>query len=296
MYERDFKKIVALSTLRQLGIIISCVGAGLPDLAFFHLLTHAIFKSLLFVRVGGVIHRIRGGQDLRLGGPTIKDLPVTSSLIIVRTIRLMGLPFLRGFYSKDALLEKTLERRLNWGGVFLLLGGCVFTFMYSFRSIFHVFRFNSRHVRLSWKGERDLELRGGAGGQAVLSVGGGAVLAKVWEFELSYFYLTQSAKTLILMLLLFSLFFWKILRTIRRSSLKRVGRLFRLQWRAKTRGRAWRIEKRLELQKIDLHGAPIVGFGSIKKTLQKLNYFGNLGAGWQGVSRGAGWVLGMLLI
>ncbi len=105
IFEYDMKKIVALSTLRQLGLIISSLGAGLEALAFFHLLTHAFFKSLLFIATGRLIHAVGGGQDLRVASIRFMSLPVTRALVVLRRARLMGLPFIRGFYSKDAFLE-----------------------------------------------------------------------------------------------------------------------------------------------------------------------------------------------
>merc|ERR1712111_54171 len=105
MFEIDIKKIIALSTLRQLGVIIIILGAIEPLLSFFHLLSHAYFKAILFMCAGIVIHNIRDYQDIRkIGGGNIL-LPIPSAVMITANLRLCGMPFIRGFYSKDLILE-----------------------------------------------------------------------------------------------------------------------------------------------------------------------------------------------
>jgi NADH-ubiquinone oxidoreductase chain 5 len=103
--EFDLKKIIALSTLRQLGLIIAAVSIGAILFAFFHLLTHALFKALLFMCAGKIIHVIGGYQDIRFIGRVRKLLPVTSACFNFSRLALCGLPFLAGFYSKDLILE-----------------------------------------------------------------------------------------------------------------------------------------------------------------------------------------------
>jgi NADH-ubiquinone oxidoreductase chain 5 len=101
-FEYDLRRIIALSTLRQLGLIT--ISIGLPGLAFFHLLTHA-FRALLFVCAGGVIHSMRDSQDIRFMGGLSICMPLTSSRLIVSNFALCGIPFLAGFYSRDFILE-----------------------------------------------------------------------------------------------------------------------------------------------------------------------------------------------
>ncbi|WP_243712081.1 NADH dehydrogenase subunit 5, partial [Marinomonas sp. KMM3893] len=103
--EQDIKKIIALSTLRQLGLIITSLGLGLILITFFHLLTHAIFKSLLFICRGDVIHQNQGLQDLRFLGGSLKGRLFARTLINICNLALCGFPFLAGFYSKDAIIE-----------------------------------------------------------------------------------------------------------------------------------------------------------------------------------------------
>lgn len=106
LFETDIKKIVALSTLSQLGLIMSSIGVGIHEVAFFHLLTHAFFKALLFISVGGLIHIRSGYQDLRRVSLTPYSVPLVSSFRLAANIALMGLPYLSGFFSKDIILER----------------------------------------------------------------------------------------------------------------------------------------------------------------------------------------------
>lgn len=135
LYEDDLKKLVALSTLRQLGVMVACLGLGAPSLAFFHLLSHAYFKALLFIVTGRVIHSVGGYQDLRLTRLPYRVSVKRSSLLLFRNMSLIGFPFLRGFYSKDLILELVISRRLGIAlGVLFLLGTSL-TVLYSFRFI-----------------------------------------------------------------------------------------------------------------------------------------------------------------
>lgn len=102
--ERDLKKVVALRTLSQLGVIMASLGVSAKSLCFFHLITHASFKALLFICVGVCIHSFYGTQDSRsFGGCSIL---LHSTFLIVSTLSLIGFAFTSGFYRKDAILEK----------------------------------------------------------------------------------------------------------------------------------------------------------------------------------------------
>lgn len=103
--EIDIKKVVALSTLSQLGLIISTLGFSLYKVAFFHLVSHAFFKALLFISVGRIIHLSRSYQDLRYTALPACSSSSTLSFSIAANLSLCGVPFLRGFYSKDLILE-----------------------------------------------------------------------------------------------------------------------------------------------------------------------------------------------
>lgn len=105
LVENDIKKIIALSTLSQLGIIIISLALYSPLCTFFHLNTHAIFKALLFICAGTVIHAHNNNQDLRKFGNIVPKIPVTRAAMSVANIALIGIPFLAGFYSKDIIIE-----------------------------------------------------------------------------------------------------------------------------------------------------------------------------------------------
>lgn len=104
-FEFDLKKIIALSTLSQLGLIIRILALGDYYLAFFHLLTHALFKALLFMCAGNIIHNVGRFQDIRYMGGLVKLIPLTCAFFNICNFSLCGLPFLSGFYSKDLIVE-----------------------------------------------------------------------------------------------------------------------------------------------------------------------------------------------
>merc|ERR1712062_355611 len=138
MIEMDIKKIIALSTLRQLGIIILILGIGNPMLSFFHLLSHAFFKAMLFICAGIVIHNIKDYQDIRKIGIRYNNLNYCISIIIVANISLCGLPFLRGFYSKDLIIEILIIKGKNLFLFFFIIIGTILTVIYSCRLNFLV--------------------------------------------------------------------------------------------------------------------------------------------------------------
>merc|ERR1712035_63786 len=111
--EIDIKKIIALSTLSQLGIIIIILGLGNPILSFFHLISHAFFKAILFICAGIIIHNIKDYQDIRKIGFSFNNLNYSISIIIIANLSLCGLPFIRGFYSKDLIIEIIIIKGKN---------------------------------------------------------------------------------------------------------------------------------------------------------------------------------------
>ena len=138
MLEIDIKKVIALSTLSQLGIIIIIIGGGAPVLAYFHLLSHAFFKAILFICAGIIIHNIKDYQDIRKIGISKNFIPIITSVILIANIRLCGLPFLRGFYSKDIILELIIIKGINLLIILVVLAGTFLTVAYSCRMRFLV--------------------------------------------------------------------------------------------------------------------------------------------------------------
>jgi len=108
VYEPDVKKVVALSTLSQLGVIMLAISVGAIRICFFHLVSHALFKALMFLCVGRVIH-FSGIQDLRYLGGFVYRRPIIMAWLIVACLSLIGFPFLAGFYSKDLVIEAFLR-------------------------------------------------------------------------------------------------------------------------------------------------------------------------------------------
>ena len=131
--ECDIKKIIALSTLSQLGIIITRLGLNMPQLAYFHILTHALFKALLFVCAGRFINSHLHSQDLRWMGNLTNQIPVASSCITLANLALCGFPFIAGFYSKDLIIESAINIQNNLFLVSLSLFRLGLTSFYSLR-------------------------------------------------------------------------------------------------------------------------------------------------------------------
>nr|URX52735.1 NADH dehydrogenase subunit 5 [Cryptotermes sp. 1 AB-2022a] len=138
-FEYDLKSIIALSTLSQLGLMISAVSIGLVSMAFFHLLTHALFKALLFMCAGVIIHTMKDSQDVRFMGNLSIQMPFTSVCLAVSSFALCGMPFLAGFYSKDLILEMASFSYINFVGFLLFFVSTGLTVCYSFRLFYYVF-------------------------------------------------------------------------------------------------------------------------------------------------------------
>nr|YP_009107276.1 NADH dehydrogenase subunit 5 [Petrolisthes haswelli]CEH11279.1 NADH dehydrogenase subunit 5 [Petrolisthes haswelli] len=136
-FEYDLKKIIALSTLSQLGVMLSILSLGFVNLAFFHLLTHALFKALLFMCAGVMIHNVKDFQDIRYMGNLSKFMPLTSMCMNLANLALCGFPFLAGFYSKDLILEVATNNSLNLIIFMLYVLSTSLTVCYTFRLIFY---------------------------------------------------------------------------------------------------------------------------------------------------------------
>nr|AVM84813.1 NADH dehydrogenase subunit 5 [Anopheles gambiae]AVM84826.1 NADH dehydrogenase subunit 5 [Anopheles gambiae]AVM84865.1 NADH dehydrogenase subunit 5 [Anopheles gambiae]AVM84891.1 NADH dehydrogenase subunit 5 [Anopheles gambiae]AVM85164.1 NADH dehydrogenase subunit 5 [Anopheles gambiae] len=136
-FEFDLKKIIALSTLSQLGLMMSILSMGFYKLAFFHLLTHALFKALLFMCAGSIIHNMKNSQDIRMMGSLSMSMPLTCSCFNVANLALCGMPFLAGFYSKDLILEMVMLSYVNVFSFFLFFFSTGLTVCYSFRLVYY---------------------------------------------------------------------------------------------------------------------------------------------------------------
>jgi NADH-quinone oxidoreductase subunit L len=136
----DLKRIIAYSTCSQLGFMILACGLGYYHYAFFHLITHAFFKCLLFLCSGTIIHAVNDEQDIRFMGGLAHRLPITFACMTIGTLALTGFPFLAGYYSKDLILE-ALYTSNALGPIFFALAGfaAFLTSFYSIRVIYFVF-------------------------------------------------------------------------------------------------------------------------------------------------------------
>jgi len=140
--QNDIKKVLAYSTVSQLGLLFVALGANAPVSAFFHLTTHAFFKALLFLGAGSVIHAMSGEQDIRKMGGLRKHIPVTFFVFLIGTLTISGIPPFSGFVSKDEILENVfMHNKLAYA---LVQFASLLTVFYMFRLFYLVFAGNFR--------------------------------------------------------------------------------------------------------------------------------------------------------
>nr|ASY98095.1 NADH dehydrogenase subunit 5 [Blepharopsis mendica] len=175
-FEYDLKSIIALSTLSQLGLMMSILSMGFSDLAFFHLLTHALFKALLFMCAGMVIHNVKNFQDIRFMGNLSNFMPLTSSCFMVSNFALCGMPFLAGFYSKDMILEIISMSNMNMFMYFLYFFSTGLTVCYSFRLFYYVLWGDFNLVPMFKLSEEEWFMIYGMMGLMLFAVLGGSML------------------------------------------------------------------------------------------------------------------------
>ena len=141
LVQNDLKRIIAFSTISQLGYMVMAVGLSQYNVALMHVVNHAFFKALLFLGAGAIIHSVSDQQDIRKLGGLISFLPFTYAVMLIGTIALLGLPWLSGFYSKDLIIELAYSK-YNFSGAYAFVLGSItagLTAFYSFRLISLVF-------------------------------------------------------------------------------------------------------------------------------------------------------------
>nr|QIV24556.1 NADH dehydrogenase subunit 5 [Utra nitida] len=175
-FELDLKKIIALSTLSQLGLMLSILSLGDFYLAFFHLLTHALFKALLFMCAGNIIHNLGDCQDIRYMGGLVKHLPVTCAFFNICNFSLCGLPFFSGFYSKDLVVEVMSMQYLSIYIYLVFYLSIGLTVSYSFRLTYYSLTGDYNYSSLSGLKEGNLLMLKGMGGLILLVVFSGSML------------------------------------------------------------------------------------------------------------------------
>jgi NADH-quinone oxidoreductase subunit L len=150
--QNDIKRVIAYSTLSQLGYMTVALGASAYSVAVFHLMTHAFFKALLFLAAGSVIIAMHHNQDIRYMGGLKKYMPITWITALIGSLALIGTPFLSGFYSKESIIEAVKLSHLPGSDIayWAVLAGVFVTAFYSFRMYFLVFhgkeRFHQGHA------------------------------------------------------------------------------------------------------------------------------------------------------
>nr|YP_009527977.1 NADH dehydrogenase subunit 5 [Dichotomius schiffleri]ARU81306.1 NADH dehydrogenase subunit 5 [Dichotomius schiffleri] len=185
-FEFDLKKIIALSTLSQLGLMMSILALGEYNLALFHLLTHALFKALLFMCAGCMIHNLGNCQDIRFMGGLINLMPLTCSFFIISNMSLCGLPFLSGFYSKDLILEVLSMNYLNLYIYIIFFISTGLTVAYTFRLIYYVIIGDFNYTSLNMISDNGFIMLKGMGGLIFLVIFGGSMLMWIM-FPVPYF-------------------------------------------------------------------------------------------------------------
>nr|UYI30145.1 NADH dehydrogenase subunit 5 [Aethina tumida] len=185
-FEFDLKKIIALSTLSQLGLMMSILALGEYKLAFFHLLTHALFKALLFMCAGNIIHNMNNNQDIRYMGGLINQMPLTCTFLNICNFSLCGLPFMSGFYSKDLIVEVMSMQYLN---IFIYLVFYIsigLTVCYSFRLTYYTMTGEFNFISLNCISETGFKMLKGMGGLIFFVIFSGSMLSWLM-FPVPYF-------------------------------------------------------------------------------------------------------------
>jgi NADH-ubiquinone oxidoreductase chain 5 len=144
LFQQDIKKIIAYSTMSQLGMMVIAIGLSSYNIAIFHLMNHAFYKGLLFLGAGAVIHAVADNQDLRRYGGLIRFLPLTYTVILIASLSLVAFPFMTGFYSKDFILESAYGQYYfsSINVYFIAVIGAIFTTLYSVKVIYLTFLAN----------------------------------------------------------------------------------------------------------------------------------------------------------
>nr|UIS24505.1 NADH dehydrogenase subunit 5 [Aedeomyia squamipennis] len=201
-FEFDLKKIIALSTLSQLGLMMSILSIGFYKLAFFHLLTHALFKALLFMCAGVVIHNVKNCQDIRFMGGLSMSMPLVSCCFNIANLALCGMPFLAGFYSKDLILEMVMLNYMNFFSFFLFFFSTGLTVCYSFRLVYYLMTGNFNFMAMNMLNDSSWIMNFSIFFLTIMSIFGGSMLSWLIFFNPSMICLPFMMKSLTLVVCL----------------------------------------------------------------------------------------------
>jgi len=153
LFQQDIKKVIAYSTMSQLGMMVVAVGLSCYNIALFHLINHAFYKGLLFLGAGAVIHAVSDNQDFRRYGGLRPFLPLTYSVMLIASLSLVAFPFMTGFYSKDFILESAYGQFYFSSTVvyFIATIGAMFTTLYSVKVLYLTFLTNPNGPLVNYK-------------------------------------------------------------------------------------------------------------------------------------------------
>jgi NADH-ubiquinone oxidoreductase chain 5 len=164
LFQQDIKKVIAYSTMSQLGMMVIGIGLSSYNIALFHLVNHAFYKALLFLGAGAVIHSVSDNQDFRKYGGLRQFLPLTYSVMLIASLSLAAIPFMTGFYSKDFILESAYGQYYLSGTIvyFIATIGAMFTTLYSAKVLYLTFLTNPNgplaNYKLAHEGDMFLNL------------------------------------------------------------------------------------------------------------------------------------------
>ena len=195
--EKDIKKIVALSTLSQLGLIILCIGTSWVFIAFFHLITHAFFKAIMFIRVGNIIHSSQLYQSIKNTGIIFFSSPLNSSTIILARARLCGTPFTAAFFSKEPIIEINIYNDTTLGMLVFTILRLSITLLYSSRLIKIVLTHFNSITPIIHIFEADRNLSKGIFFLSLPSFSRGSLIARLIYFKPSIFLYNLGVKIFI---------------------------------------------------------------------------------------------------
>lgn len=153
LFQQDIKKVIAYSTMSQLGMMIIGIGLSSYNIALFHLVNHAFYKALLFLGAGAVIHSVSDNQDFRKYGGLRPFLPLTYSVMLIASLSLVAIPFMTGFYSKDLILESAYGQYYLSSTIvyFIATIGAMFTTLYSAKVLYLTFLTNPNGPLVNYK-------------------------------------------------------------------------------------------------------------------------------------------------
>jgi NADH-ubiquinone oxidoreductase chain 5 len=159
LFQQDIKKIIAYSTMSQLGMMVIAIGLSSYNIAIFHLINHAFYKGLLFLGAGAVIHAVVDNQDLRKYGGLRLYLPLTYTVILIASLSLVAFPFMTGFYSKDFILESAYGQYYFSGIAVYAIAviGAIFTTLYSVKVLYLTFLTNPNGSLNYYRNSQGLE-------------------------------------------------------------------------------------------------------------------------------------------